>query len=90
MYFFKNLFIENVEARSREHTEVKGYVKPIIADYQFVQLPEELRLIRRNLDFAIRNRLTELKKLGFIQTTDISKVTKCKENKLLYSAKENR
>lgn len=72
----KNLFIEKIEARNREHAEVKPYVKPILSEYKFVEFPEELKLIREHLRFAIKSRLNELRRLGFIQTTDITKISK--------------
>lgn len=72
----KNLFIETIEARGREHGEVRPYVKPILTDYKFVEFPDELRTIREHLRLAIKNRLVELKNLGFIQTTDVSKISK--------------
>jgi len=72
----RNLFIESIEAKGREHGDVKPYVKPIITDYKFVEFPDDLKVIREHLIHAIKNRLLELQKLGFMQTTDISKVTK--------------
>jgi len=72
----RNLFIEAIEAREREHHEVQPYIKQIITKYILVEFPDELRMIREHLRCAIKNRLAELKKLGYIQTTDLSKINK--------------
>ncbi len=72
----RNLFIEAIEARSRDHEEVKDYVKEILVDYIFVELPEEIKTIKQHIELAIKDRLVALKNLGFIQTNDISKITK--------------
>jgi Fanconi anemia group M protein len=72
----KNLFVESLEARDRESSDVISYVKKIITDYQFVELPEELKVIMSHLDIAIKARLEELKSMGFIATSDLSKVNK--------------
>ncbi|MBI4096013.1 MAG: DEAD/DEAH box helicase [DPANN group archaeon] len=72
----RNLRIEAVEARSREHLEVKSYVKPIKFHYEFVVLPEELENIRSRLVNAIKGRLEILKSAGLVTSTDVSKVNK--------------
>src|SRR3989344_314430 len=36
-----NLFIEKTESRDREHPEVREYVKPMVTDFKFVELPDE-------------------------------------------------
>ncbi|MEM4247816.1 MAG: DEAD/DEAH box helicase [Candidatus Nanoarchaeia archaeon] len=72
----KNLFIEEIEARDRESTEVKPYVKKILIDYKFVELPEEFKAIKSHLDVALKSRLEDLKSLGFISTADLSKTNK--------------
>lgn len=71
-----NLFVEKIEARNREHEEIRPYVKPIFTNYQFVELPEEIKNIKNRLEIAIRSRLGELKHLGYVQTTDITKYSK--------------
>ncbi|MBI2041120.1 MAG: DEAD/DEAH box helicase [DPANN group archaeon] len=72
----RNLLIEAVEARSREHLEVKSYVKPIKFHYEFVVLPEELENIRGRLISAIKGRLEILKSAGLVTSTDVSKINK--------------
>ncbi len=71
-----NLFIEALEARDREHKEVKSYVKSIITQHLLIDLPEGINKIRKRLDSAINSRLNELKRLGFIQLLDNKKITK--------------
>ena len=72
----RNLLIEAVEARSREHLEVKSYVKPIKFHYEFVVLPEALENIRGRLINAIKGRLEILKSAGLVTSTDVSKINK--------------
>ena len=72
----RNLLIDAVEARDREHLEVKSYVKPLKFHYEFVDLPEEMLVIRARLLNAIKARLEILKSANLVTSTDISKVTK--------------
>ena len=66
----KNLFIEKIELRSKEDSDVKAYVKQTVVSYQLVDLPEEIKNIKLHLETAIKLRLDELKKLGFITNSE--------------------
>ncbi len=71
----KNLFVEKVEARSRDSPDVIQYVKPIDTKYILVELPPVIVEIRKRLDMAIDARTSELSKSG--ATTSIyGKLTK--------------
>ena len=72
----RNLFVEEIEARDRESSEVKPFVKKIIVDYKFVELPEDFKAIKSHIDIALKARLEDLKSLGFIATSDLSKINK--------------
>jgi len=56
-----NLFIDSIETRAREHPEVKPYTKPLIIDYQFCDLPEDLLKIKKYIELALKDRLNILK-----------------------------
>ncbi len=60
----KNLFIEKVEARTRESPDVVQYVKAINTKYILVDLPPALVEIKKRLDMAIDARISELQKSG--------------------------
>jgi Fanconi anemia group M protein len=60
----RNLFIEKVEARDREHEEVEPYVRPIHTNFVLLDLPSSLAEIRLRLDQAITARSASLKRLG--------------------------
>jgi Fanconi anemia group M protein len=72
----ENLFTEKIEARDREHAEVKPYVKEIIVDYKFVNLPEEYLTIKKYIETAICDRLILLKRAEVVFSSDIKKITK--------------
>jgi len=77
-----NLMIEKIEARAREHPEVKQYIQPLIVDYQFCELPEDLLKIKKYIELALRDRLNILKREGYITSSDLSKISKTKLLKL--------
>jgi len=53
----KNLHIEAVEIRTEMDGDVKPYVQEIKTDRIYVELPEELMDVRRNLESAYKKRL---------------------------------
>ena len=71
-----NLFIEKTESRDREHPEVREYVKPMVTDFKFVELPDEFLNIKKHLESAIKVRLEELKQVQIVQTSDIKKINR--------------
>jgi Fanconi anemia group M protein len=58
----KNLFIEKVEARDRNHPEVVQYVKKIHTKYMLVDLTPPLLDIKKHMDVALAARIAELSK----------------------------
>jgi len=60
----KNLMIEKVEARTREHEEVTPYVQQIHTRFELVDLPSAFQDIKRHLDAALNDRLANLKRQG--------------------------
>ncbi|MEM5836660.1 MAG: DEAD/DEAH box helicase family protein [Candidatus Aenigmatarchaeota archaeon] len=65
----KNLFIEAVEIRSETDEDVKPYVKPIAKDWIYVELPDEMKMIKGLLEQMLKEPINWLKEHGFLTTT---------------------
>ncbi|MBI4016666.1 MAG: DEAD/DEAH box helicase [Candidatus Aenigmarchaeota archaeon] len=65
-----NLFIEGVEIRTESDSDVAPYVQPITMQWRKVELPPAFVEIKKQLDVCIKNKLQEIKQLGFIKITD--------------------
>ena len=61
----RNLFIKNIEIKTREDEDVKPYIKEIEIDWVKVQLPKEFIEIKKHLDKFIKEQIEFLKKLGY-------------------------
>jgi|YelNatPaOPRAMG01_1025707.scaffolds.fasta_scaffold10284_6 Fanconi anemia group M protein len=64
----KNLFIEAVEIRTELDEDVKKYVKPIAKDWIYVELPEEMKMVKGLLEEMLKEPIYWLKEHNFIQT----------------------
>ena len=62
----KNLFIDKIEYRSRDDSEVKDYVKEIEIHYKSVELPDEIIAIKSRLERALQFRIDKLHRYGFL------------------------
>ncbi len=71
----KNLFVEKIEARDREHPEVIQYVKKIHTKFVMIDLTTPLLDIKKNLDVALASRVAELAKYSGINL-DASKLSR--------------
>ncbi len=58
----KNLFIERVEIRTEEDTDVRPYIKELDTEFIKVELPEELKKIRESFKAVLKERAEKLKK----------------------------
>ncbi|MEM5772889.1 MAG: helicase-related protein [Candidatus Aenigmatarchaeota archaeon] len=65
----KNLFVEAVEIRTESDEDVKPYVKPIAKDWVYVELPEEMKMIKGLLEQMLKEPITWLKDHGFLNTS---------------------
>ncbi|MEW6070399.1 MAG: helicase-related protein, partial [Candidatus Thermoplasmatota archaeon] len=63
----KNLKINNVEIRSEYDSDVKPYVHPIGIDWVLVELPENLKLIIKELNEVLAERISELRSFGLLK-----------------------
>jgi len=62
-----NLFIEQIEYRTEEDTDVKSYVNPIDVSWQWVELTSEYNYIRSVLLNMLDDKLRWLKQHGFLK-----------------------
>lgn len=63
----KNLYIEHIEVRGRDHPQVTPHIKDIKTNFEVVELSIDLDKIRKLLDISILSRLRQLKNMGFLQ-----------------------
>ncbi|MFH0752819.1 MAG: DEAD/DEAH box helicase [archaeon] len=70
----KNTFIEAVETRAHEDEDVKEYVQEVELDYVTVDLPDEIKEIKKILQGCLDQRLQTLKELGL--TSSIKSMSK--------------
>lgn len=61
-----NLFIDNVEIRSEEDSDVAPYIHEIKINWVEVQLPEEFLRIKKHLEAALQKRVEHLRKLHLL------------------------
>ncbi|WP_455281414.1 helicase-related protein [[Eubacterium] cellulosolvens] len=61
------LFIEQIEYRSEEDVDVVPYINPVQTEWKFVELPEEYLKIKYELRELINERLSWLRRLGYLQ-----------------------
>ncbi|MDI6708480.1 MAG: DEAD/DEAH box helicase [Candidatus Thermoplasmatota archaeon] len=63
----KNLKITNIELRSEYDEDVKPYVHPIAIAWVAVELPENLKLIIKELNEVLAERIAELRSFGLLK-----------------------
>ncbi len=69
----KNLYIEAIEARTDEDPDVKDYIQEIDIRWIKVKLPEEFKKIKTFLENCIKEKLTKVKKFGYLSSISIRK-----------------
>ncbi|MEM5853505.1 MAG: DEAD/DEAH box helicase [Candidatus Aenigmatarchaeota archaeon] len=65
----ENLFIDCVEIRTETDEDVKPYVKPIAKEWIYVELPEEMKMVKGFLERMLKDSLNWLKEHGFISSS---------------------
>lgn len=68
----KSLFIENVEVKTQQDEDVKPYTNEIELVWKKVELPSEFKEIIVLLKDFMREKIDELKKLGFAPTGNLN------------------
>jgi len=71
----KNLFVETVEIRTELDKDVEKYVKQVDRDWIYVELPEEMKMIKGLLEEMLKGPVHWLKEHYFISTYRPSKKT---------------
>mgnify|MGYP001325178767 CR=1 FL=1 len=71
-----NLLIEEVEIRTDEDPDVKQYVQKVDIKWVTVQLPEEFKTIKKFLENCLKDKLTEVKNNGYIDSSQISNLSR--------------
>ncbi len=70
----KNLFIEQVEARSLQSADVKPYIGGIRVEWVSVQLPEVFREAKRYLEVFVLAHLKSARDYGYLESADADRV----------------
>ena len=65
----KNLYIEAIEARTDTDPDVKEYIQEIDINWVKVNLPEEFKQIKKFLENCIKEKLSNVKKLGYLSSS---------------------
>lgn len=68
-----NLFVEAVEIRTELDKDVEKYVKPVEKEWVYVELPEEMKMVKGLLEEMLKNSVHWLKEHYFIPTYKPSK-----------------
>ncbi len=71
-----NLLIEELEIRTDDDPDVKQYVQKSDIKWVTVQLPEEFKSIKKFLENALKDKLTEVKNNGYIDSSQISNLSR--------------
>lgn len=61
----RNLFIKNVEIRTREDEDVKEYMNPVVVEWVRVDLPPKFLAIKELLEKFQQGQIESVKKMGF-------------------------
>ncbi|NQU98378.1 DEAD/DEAH box helicase family protein [Candidatus Woesearchaeota archaeon] len=62
----QNLFIENLEIRTEEDSDIKPYVQEMDVKWVEITFPENLKFIKSAFEQFVKNKLNEVKKLGYL------------------------
>jgi ERCC4-related helicase/ERCC4-type nuclease len=76
MEICRNLGIRHVEAKTELDADVKPYIQSVQVHWVRVELPEPFRQVQKLLQSVMRKDVGNLKELGYLQSADLSKVTK--------------
>ena len=65
----RNLFIDNIEIRTKDDFDVKPYIQETEIEWVKVNLPEEFANIKKLLDELLKDKVQRLKELGYMKST---------------------
>ncbi len=72
----KNLFIQQVEAKTEEDPDVREYVQKVKTRWLKVELPEDFKKIKKIIESILRDDLRELKNRGYLNSASTEKINK--------------
>lgn len=72
----KNLFIEQVEAKTEHDVDVKPYIQETKMQWVKVELPDEFKSVKRIIEDIFRQDIRELKNYGYLESATLSKINK--------------
>ncbi len=71
-----NIAAKNIFIRSETDADVQKYIQPVRVEWEFIDLPTEIKEMRHDLEDILRETLREIKQLGFLQSADVANVNK--------------
>jgi len=72
----KNLFIDSVEIRTENDSDVREYVKKVDEEWVRVELPADFKGIRDKLADLLKFHLKQLKDMNYIDTINLTNINK--------------
>ncbi|MFW6220674.1 MAG: DEAD/DEAH box helicase [Nanoarchaeota archaeon] len=72
----KNLYIENIEAKSDDDLDVKEYIKKVSTTWIGVDFPDKLNRIYTYLKECLKSKLLLIKEQGFLDVININNVSR--------------
>jgi len=73
-----NLRIQQIEAKTEADPDVKEYIKQIETQWIKVELPPNFQEIKKHIENLLRDELRELKKRGYLDSAQLTKINKKK------------
>ncbi|MFH1174664.1 MAG: DEAD/DEAH box helicase [archaeon] len=74
MQVCSSLFIEEIAVRTEDDPDVKPYLQDVEVQYCRVDFPKAFIEIRENLQRCSEEKLSEVKQLGFLNSTNVTKM----------------
>ncbi|MFH1588903.1 MAG: DEAD/DEAH box helicase [Candidatus Diapherotrites archaeon] len=68
----RNLFIQNIEVKSKHDKDVRDYFNEIEVEWKRLELPPEFLEIKKEINSFVSEQLNSLKKLGLISSTNLN------------------
>jgi len=65
----QNLFVEAVEIRTNDDDDVKPFIKEVKVEWVEIDFPESLNNIRKDLSICQKDKLMQVKDLGYLEGT---------------------
>ncbi len=70
-----NLYVEDIEVRTNVSPDVKPYIQEVKTEIVKVKLPESFKEIKKYLDLCYKNKLKQIKGLGYLNSIGLTSKT---------------